>query len=137
MKRYTNDVLVCFDSDGAGTKAAIRAIGMLRGAGLRTKVIDMKPYKDPDEFIKNLGAQAFQDRIDNAKNSFMFELSVLEREYELGDPDGRTAFLNEAAKKLVDFSDEVERNNYIATVASEYHISVRSEEHTLNSSHQI
>lgn len=126
MKRYTNDVLVCYDSDGAGTKAAIRAIGMLRGAGLRTKVIDMKPYKDPDEFIKNLGAQAFQERIDNAKNSFMFELSVLEREYELGDPDGRTAFLNEAAKKLVDFSDEVERNNYIATVASEYHISVDS-----------
>ena len=126
MKRYTNDVLVCYDSDGAGTKAAIRAIGMLRGAGLRTKVIDMKPYKDPDEFIKNLGAQAFQERIDNARNSFMFELSVLERDYELGDPDGRTAFLNEAAKKLVDFSDEVERNNYIATVASEYHISVDS-----------
>ena len=126
MKRYTNDVLVCYDSDGAGTKAAIRAIGMLRGVGLRTKVIDMKPYKDPDEFIKNLGAQAFQERIDNAKNSFMFELSVLERDYELGDPDGRTAFLNEAAKKLVDFSDEVERNNYIATVASEYHISVDS-----------
>ena len=126
MKRYTNDVLVCYDSDGAGTKAAIRAIGMLRGVGLRTKVIDMKPYKDPDEFIKNLGAQAFQERIDNARNSFMFELSVLERDYELGDPDGRTAFLNEAAKKLVDFSDEVERNNYIATVASEYHISVDS-----------
>lgn len=126
MKRYTNDVLVCYDSDGAGTKAAIRAIGMLRGAGLRTKVINMKPYKDPDEFIKNLGAEAFQERIDNAQNSFMFELSVLERDYDLQDPDGRTAFLNEAAKKLVDFSDEVERNNYIAAVSSTYHIGVDS-----------
>lgn len=126
MKRYTNDVLVCYDSDGAGTKAAIRAIGLLRNAGLRTRVINMKPYKDPDEFIKNLGADAFQERIDNARNSFMFELSVLERDYDLQDPDGRTAFLNEAAKKLVDFSDEVERNNYIATVASEYHIGTDS-----------
>ncbi len=126
MKRYTSDVLVCYDSDGAGTKAAIRAIGMLRNAGLRTKVIDMRPYKDPDEFIKNLGAEAFQERIDSAKNSFMFELSVLERDFDLQDPDGRTAFLNEAAKKLVDFSDEVERNNYIATVASAYHIGVDS-----------
>ena len=126
MKRYTNDVLVCYDSDGAGTKAAIRAVGMLRGAGLRTKVINMKPYKDPDEFIKNLGAEAFQERIDNAQNSFMFELSVLERDYDLQDPDGRTAFLNEAAKKLVDFSDEVERNNYVAAVSSTYHIGVDS-----------
>lgn len=100
MKRYTNDVLVCYDSDGAGTKAAIRAIGLLRNAGLRTRVINMKPYKDPDEFIKNLGADAFQERIDNARNSFMFELSVLERDYDLQDPDGRTAFLNEAAKSL-------------------------------------
>lgn len=123
MKRYTNDVLVCYDSDGAGTKAAIRAIGILRNAGLRTKVINMKPYKDPDEFIKALGADAFQDRIDNAQNSFMFEMSILERDYDLKDPDGRTAFLNEAAKHLVEFEDEVERNNYIASVAANYYIS--------------
>ena len=123
MKRYTNDVLVCYDSDGAGTKAAIRAIGILRNAGLRTKVINMKPYKDPDEFIKALGAEAFQERIDNAQNSFMFEMSILERDYDLKDPDGRTAFLNEAAKHLVEFEDEVERNNYIASVAANYYIS--------------
>lgn len=126
LKRYTGDVLVCYDSDGAGTKAAIRAIGLLRGAGLRTKVINMKPYKDPDEFIKALGAEAFQERIDNAANSFMFEMSVLEQGYNLKDPDDRTAFLNEAARKLVEFEDEVERNNYIATVASAYYISVES-----------
>lgn len=123
MKRYTNDVLVCYDSDGAGTKAAIRAIGILRSAGLRTKVINMKPYKDPDEFIKALGAEAFQERIDNAQNSFMFEMSILERDYDLKDPDGRTAFLNEAARHLVEFEDEVERNNYIASVAANYYIS--------------
>ena len=126
MKRYTQDVLVCYDSDGAGTKAAIRAIGILRNAGLRTKVINMKPYKDPDEFIKTLGAEAFQEQIDNAMNSFMFELSVLERDYELKDPDGKTAFLNEAAKKLVEFKDEVERNNYIEAVAANYFVNPES-----------
>lgn len=86
----------------------------------------MKPYKDPDEFIKAMGAEAFQERIDNAMNSFMFELSVLEMDYDLKDPDGRTAFLNETAKKLVEFEDEVERNNYIAAVAAAYYISVDS-----------
>lgn len=122
MKRYTEDVLVCYDSDGAGTKAAIRAIGILRAAGLRTKVINMQPYKDPDEFIKALGAEEFQLRIKNAANSFMFELSVLSREYDMNDPDGKTAFLNEAAKKLVEFKDELERNNYIEAVAAEYFV---------------
>ncbi len=122
MKRYTEDVLVCYDSDGAGTKAAIRAIGILRAAGLRTKVINMQPYKDPDEFIKALGPEEFELRIKNATNSFMFELSVLSRDYDMNDPDGKTAFLNEAAKKLVEFKDEIERNNYIEAVAAEYFV---------------
>lgn len=123
LKRYTNNVLICYDSDGPGTKAAIRAIGILREAGLNTKVINMKPYKDPDEFIKALGQEAFQERIDNAGNSFMFELSVLENGYDLKDPDGKTAFLNEVAKKLTDFEDEIQRNNYIDAVANKYFVS--------------
>lgn len=122
MKRYVKDILVCYDSDGAGTKAAIRAISILRDAGLRTKVINMKPYKDPDEFIKALGAEAFQERIDKAQNSFMFELSVLENNYDVGDPDGKTAFLNEVAKKLLVFRDNIERNNYLETVATNYFV---------------
>lgn len=126
MKRYADEVLVCYDSDGAGTKAAVRAVGMLREAGLRTRVINMKPYKDPDEFIKALGAEEFELRIQNAANSFMFELSVLEKDYDLKDPGGKTAFLNEAAKKLLEFEDEVERNNYIDAVAAEYFVGADS-----------
>ena len=60
LKRYTEEVLITYDSDEAGTKAALRAIPILKAAGLSTKVIDMKPYKDPDEFIKALGAEEFQ-----------------------------------------------------------------------------
>ncbi len=120
MKRYTNEVLVTYDSDEAGTKAALRAIPILREAGLSIRVINMKPYKDPDEFIKALGTEAFQKRIDEAQSSFLFEIEVLERSYNLGDPAAKTAFFDETAKKLLAFSDELERNNYIEAVARKY-----------------
>ena len=122
LRRYTEDVLLAYDSDGAGVNAAMRAIGILKESGLRGRVIDMKPYKDPDEFMKNLGAEAFQERIDQAQNSFFFELSVLEKEYQMEDPESRTAFHREIAKKLCGFEEEVERENYIEAVAQKYHI---------------
>ena len=120
MKRYTNEVLVTYDSDEAGTKAALRAIPILREAGLSVRVINMKPYKDPDEFIKALGTEAFQERIDRAQSSFLFEVEVLERGYNLRDPAAKTAFFDETAKKLLSFSEELERNNYIEAVAEKY-----------------
>ena len=122
LRRYTEDVLLAYDSDGAGVNAALRAIGILKESGLRGKVIDMKPYKDPDEFMKNLGAEAFQERIDQAQNSFFFELGVLEKNYHMDDPESRTDFHREIAKKLCSFEEEVERENYIEAVAQKYHI---------------
>ena len=122
LRRYTEDVLLAYDSDGAGVNAAMRAIGILKESGLRGRVIDMKPYKDPDEFMKNLCAAAFQERIEQAQNSFFFELSVLERDYQMEDPESRTAFHREIAKKLCGFEEEVERENYIESVAQKYHI---------------
>ena len=122
LKRYTEEVLLAYDSDGAGTNAAMRAIGILRESGIRGKVIDMRPYKDPDEFMKNLGPEAFQERIDQAQNSFFFELSVLERDYQMDDPESKTAFHREIAKKLCSFEEEVERENYIESTAQKYHI---------------
>ena len=122
LKRYGEEVLLAYDSDGAGTNAALRAIGILKEAGLRGRVIDMKPYKDPDEFIKNLGAPAFQEQIDKAQNGFFFELQVMEREYHMEDPESKTAFHREIARKLCGFEEEVERENYIEAVAERYHI---------------
>lgn len=122
LKRYADEVLLAYDSDGAGTNAALRAIGILREAGLRGRVIDMQPYKDPDEFVKNLGAEAFQERLDQAQNSFFFELKILERDYQMDDPESKTAFHREIAKKLCGFEEEVERENYIESVARHYHI---------------
>ncbi|MBR5596250.1 MAG: DNA primase [Lachnospiraceae bacterium] len=120
LRRYAENILLSYDSDGAGTNAALRAISILREAGLTAKIIDLKPYKDPDEFIKNLGAEAFQERIDSAENSFMFEVRILEQQFDLHDPEGKTKFHREIAKKLCQFSEEVERDNYTQAVADRY-----------------
>ncbi len=123
LKRYTEEVLVCYDSDEAGIKAALRAIPILKDAGLVAKVIRMKPYKDPDEFIKALGREEFQKRIDEAQNSFYFEIEVLESEFNMFDPEQKTRFFNEVAKKLLVFKEEIERNIYIEAIAKKYSIS--------------
>lgn len=120
VKRYTDEVLLTYDSDEAGLRAALRAIPICKEAGLAVKIIQMDPYKDPDEFIKNLGAEAFQDRIDHALNSFMYEIMILEKRYDLKDPEGKTRFFNEVAKKLLEFTEEIERNNYIEAIAEKY-----------------
>ncbi len=132
LKRYTEEVHLAYDSDEAGVKAALRAIPILRSAGLRIRIIHMNPYKDPDEFIKNLGVEAFKERIEQAENSFMFEVSILERSYNLGDPDGKTRFFNEVAKRLLNFDQELERNNYIEAIARKYSISFENLQKLVN-----
>lgn len=126
LKRFTDSVVLSYDSDTAGTKAAIRAIGILRENGMKGRVLDLKPYKDPDEFIKNLGAEEFEKRIANARNSFYFEIDVLAKGYNLSDPDDKTGFHREIARKLCDFPDEVERNNYLEGICREYMIDAES-----------
>ncbi len=133
LKRYTEEVLLAYDSDGAGVNAALRAIGILKESGLRGKVINMRPYKDPDEFMKNLGAEAFQQRIDEAENSFFFDLRMLEGQYDMKDPESKTAFHREIAKKLCTFEEEVERENYIQSVAEKYHIGYENLRKLVNS----
>jgi DNA primase len=132
LKRYTKEVYLNFDSDGAGIKAALRAIPILKEVGLTAKVINMKPYKDPDEFIKALGAEEYQKRIDAAENSFMFEIRILEQKYDMKDPEGKTAFQTEVAKKLLDFTTELERNNYMEAVADKYHMSFEALRNLVN-----
>lgn len=122
IKKYTRDVLLAYDSDKAGVKAALRAIRILRDAGMSGRIINMSPYKDPDEFIKNLGQEAFQERIEHAENAFMFEIRMLEREFDLNDPEGKTNFHSQIARKLCEFGEDVERENYLEAVAEKYHI---------------
>lgn len=132
LKRYTTQVILTYDSDGAGTKAALRAIPILKEVGMSIKVLNMEPYKDPDEFMKNLGADAFRERIAQAKNSFMFEIDVIKKNYDMGDPEQKTAFYNEVAKKLLEFQDALERDNYLEAVSREHFINYQDLKQLVN-----
>lgn len=132
LKRYCENVYLTFDSDGAGVKAALRALPILRDAGISAKVINMKPYKDPDEFIKNLGAEEYEKRIENARNSFMFEIDKLREETDESDPDKKAKFQKEVATRLLRFSDALERSVYIDAVCNEFMIPKDSLVKTVN-----
>ncbi|MBQ6416767.1 MAG: DNA primase [Butyrivibrio sp.] len=124
LKRYTDEVILSYDSDEAGTKAALRGIGILKEAGLKGKVLDLRPYKDPDEFIKNEGREAFEERIKNAENTFFFEVRVLQSQHDMSDPQSKTEFHRKLAMKLCEFDEALERENYIEAVAARYNIAV-------------
>ena len=124
ISRYVKEVYITYDSDGAGQKAALRAIPILREAKITAKIVNMKPYKDPDEFIKALGAEEYEKRIAEARNSFFFEIDVLKSRFDFSDPEEKTKFFRETAKKLLQFGEEIERNTYIEAVAREYQIGV-------------
>lgn len=117
LKRYTDTVILTYDSDGAGIRAALRAIPILKEVGISARVLSLKPYKDPDEFIKNMGADAFRERIREAQNSFLFEVDVLKRDFHLEDPEEKTRFHNAVARKLLEFPEALERDNYIRAVS--------------------
>ena len=121
LKRYTQEVLLLYDSDEAGVKAALRAIPILREAGINSRVVDLKPHKDPDEFIKTEGAEAFQQRLDQAKDSFMFRVSVSEKDFPMEEPQGQNRFFERCARLLLELSDELERNLYIEAIVRQYH----------------
>jgi DNA primase len=122
IKRYTTDVYLAYDSDGAGRNAAMKAIGILRNLEMSQKVIDLKPYKDPDEFIKNLGAEAYEERIRNALTGRIYEIDSVVDNFDLNSPDEKTAFMKEAAQLLAGIEDSAERQNYIESVSSKYYL---------------
>lgn len=126
LKRYRNRVFLAYDSDAAGQKAALRAIEICRSADLSARVISMEPYKDPDEFIKNLGAEEYEKRIANSISSVMYEIQVLAGHYHLNDPEDKTSFGREAAKRLAYIKDKLERENYVTAVSEQYHFQERS-----------
>ncbi len=126
IKRYADEVVLSYDSDEAGTKAALRAINILQEADLPVRVLDLSPYKDPDEFIKALGTEAFQERIDKAKGSFFFELENMQKGFDLKDPQSKTAFFRAVSERIALFEEELERDNYIEAAAGMYHVSTQS-----------
>ena len=122
MHRYTEEVLLLYDSDAAGVKAALRAIPLLRDASLSARVVDLTPCKDPDELIGKYGRDELAARVEKAENGFMFEVRKAYERYDMSDPQAVSDFTHEAARMLMNFQDEIERNSYLDSVADTYHI---------------
>jgi DNA primase len=120
IRRYTDEVLLTYDSDEAGIKAAMRGIPILRKAGIHSRIVHMEPYKDPDEFIKNRGQDAFQQQMDEAQNSFFFEIEVVKKSYSMTDPEQKTQFVHEMAKRLLVFEDKILRDSYMEALSAKY-----------------
>lgn len=120
IKRYADEVYLAYDSDGAGVNATLKAISILREVGLSSRVIDMKPYKDPDEFLKNLGKEAYEERIRDAVTGIVFEVDTIATRYNLKDPEEKVSFAKDAAKRLSAISDPVVRHSYIDAVTEKY-----------------
>ncbi len=122
LHRYVGEVLLMYDSDEAGVRAALRAIPILRNSGVVPKVVDLSPCKDPDELLKAKGREFLEERLGKAENGFFFEIRQLAKDYDLRDPEGSGAFQHELAKRLAEFSDEIGRESYLKAIAGIYHI---------------
>ncbi|MDO5135987.1 MAG: DNA primase [Eubacteriales bacterium] len=120
LKRYTQEVLLIYDSDDAGVRAALRAIPILREAGVSARVVSLKPYKDPDEFLKAEGAAAFEERLHQARDSFLFRVDTAVKEFSMEDPQGQNRFFDRCAQMLLELGDELERNLYVEAIVREY-----------------
>ena len=120
LKRYTQEVLLLYDSDDAGVRAALRAIPILREAGVTSRVVNLRPHKDPDEFIKALGGEEFEKRLEQAMDSFMFRVHMAQREFSMKEPQGQNRFFERCAQMLLELSDELERNLYIEAIVKDY-----------------
>ena len=133
MKRFNSLIYLCFDSDGAGKKACKRAISILREKKLEGKVIRLSPYKDPDEFLKAEGKEAFEKRIEEAKNAFLWEVEEKKTEFDLHDPAGMQKYMESIAEFLrTSFSDPVERENYLKAVAREQMLKAENLQHLVD-----
>ena len=117
LKRFADDVILLYDSDEAGTNAALRAIPVLVKNGFRVKVTQVPDGKDPDEFIKAKGAAEFSKLLINAVHYISFEIACIQRKYNLKNPEHRVRFATEAAETLAKLDSEIERNVYLGEVS--------------------
>lgn len=119
MARYANDIIVSYDADEAGQKAAARAIGLLTAVGLNVRVLHIEGGKDPDEFIKNYGADKFRLMLDKCGNHIEYRLANVKAKYDLGIADQKVKCIKELETVLATVESSIEREVYTGKVAEE------------------
>ena len=123
MKRYADEVIICYDADEAGQKATSRAIPILRGAGLPVRVLTIPNGKDPDEFIKSQGAdgpEAFRAIIEKSGNDMDYRLQKLRGDYDLETSDGKVQYLEAASAVIATLDSAIEQDVYAAKLCREF-----------------
>ena len=123
MLRYANEILICYDSDEAGTKAALRAIDVISDAGGRSRVIRLKNAKDPDEYINKNGVEKFKEAVRNAVAATEFKISLIKKQYDITSTEGKILFIEDVVKVFTKLKDAVEVDAYITKVAEDTGIS--------------
>lgn len=123
LMRYCSEIVICYDSDEAGQKAALRAIDIINDAGGKSRVMKLRGSKDPDEFIKKNGVEAFRMAVEKALPSTEYKLSLIKGKYDLSNTEGKVRFVGDAAQALVGVRDAVEVDAYIKRVSDETEIS--------------
>ena len=118
ISRYANEVVIAYDSDGAGQKASQRAISLLEKLDIKVKVVTISGAKDPDEFIKSKGADAFRNLIEKSENHIDYRLQSVTKKYDLTVDEQKVAFIKEASDMVARLPGSVERQVYSMRVAS-------------------
>ncbi len=122
MKQYADEIIIAYDSDGAGQKATHKAINLLSEAGAETRIIKMEGAKDPDEFIKKFGALRFKQLLDRSDGAIDFELRKCASGLDLETEQGKINYLKRCVNVLADISSPIEREIYISRLAKETEI---------------
>ena len=123
LKRYAKEVVLCYDGDGAGVKAAHRAIGLLREAEVKARVITLNGAKDPDEYCKKFGVDKFLASIEGAKTPVLYKIAALKENYDLSLPEQQAEFLIAVSDEIAALKEPVERDVYTREIARNYSIS--------------
>ena len=126
MSRYTKKVIICYDSDEAGQKAASRAMKLLEEVGLEVNVLSYSGAKDPDEYIKTFGVDKFKQAISGAKTKFEYNLDVILSRYDISQPQDKINALSELVKLISNVYSVAERDIYINVVSKKFDISFNS-----------
>ena len=123
LSKYTDQVVLIYDGDNAGQKAAQRAIPILEKAGLQVKVLQMRDAKDPDEFLKKFGADRFKLLLEESSNRVEYQLAAIRKKYDIREDDQRVKYTAEAAELICTLGSAVQREVYGHRVAEQAKIS--------------
>ena len=126
LKRYTDDVIISFDSDAAGQAAALRGLDILEGQGFRVRVLTIPDGKDPDDFLRAQGSQAYRELISSAEPLMDYKIASLRKNEPPDAADGDVRFLKGVVLLLAGVRDEVERDIYINRISAQYRVTEHS-----------